>query len=72
MIARAKYWTLEMLGYALCELAFKTGCRGPFTYAYRVGCWMYGQATDAGIRCGALILNPRYHPGNDEPFYIRR
>jgi len=28
----------ETLGYLLCELAFKTSCRGPFTYAYRAGC----------------------------------
>jgi len=27
MLARAKYWTCELLGYALCELAFKTDCR---------------------------------------------
>jgi hypothetical protein len=44
MIGRAKYWICEILGYALCELAFKTDCRGPFAYAYRAGCWCYGKA----------------------------
>ena len=46
MIGRAKYWTCEMLGYALCELAFKTHCWGPFAYAYRAGCWFYGKAEE--------------------------
>jgi hypothetical protein len=59
-----------MLRYLLCELAFKTDCRGPFAYAYRAGCWFYGKGTDAGIRCGALVSNPRFRPGGDEPLYI--
>jgi len=46
MMGRAKYWTCEMLGYALCELAFKTHCWGPFTYAYSAGCWFYGKAEE--------------------------
>ena len=46
MMSRTKYWTCEMLGYALCELAFKTHCWGPFTYAYRAGCWFYGKAEE--------------------------
>ena len=37
----------EWLGYALCELAFKTDCCGPFAYAYRAGCWFYGKAGNA-------------------------
>jgi hypothetical protein len=48
---RFRYQIGDALGYFLCELAFKTDCRGPFQYAYRLGCWFYGQATDAGVRC---------------------
>jgi hypothetical protein len=61
-----------MLGYALCELAFKTNCWGPFAWSYRAGCWLYGKATDAGIRSGALIENPLFRSGGDEPHYISR
>jgi hypothetical protein len=32
------------LGYWLCELAFKTDCRGPFALAYRAGFWCYARA----------------------------
>jgi len=46
MFKRAGYWTFEWLGWLLCELAFKTGCRGPFAYAYRAGCWFYGKSDD--------------------------
>jgi hypothetical protein len=46
MIDRATYWIFEALGYALCELAFKTHCWGPFAYAYRAGCWFYGKAEE--------------------------
>jgi hypothetical protein len=72
MLAHACYLTFELLGYAFCELAFKTHCWGPFAWAYRAGCWFYGKATDAGIRSGALVDNPRYRPGGDEPLYISR
>jgi hypothetical protein len=41
---RFEFW--DGLGYFLCELAFKTGCWGPFAYAYRAGCWAYGRAID--------------------------
>lgn len=34
----------EALGWVLCEAAFRTGCRGPMAFAYRAGCWCYGQA----------------------------
>jgi hypothetical protein len=44
MARRAAYWMCEGLGWLLCELAFKTGCRGPFAYAYRAGCWFYGKS----------------------------
>jgi len=37
----------DALGYLFCELAFKTDCRGPFAYCYRLGCWFYG-LSDAG------------------------
>lgn len=67
---RAIYEIGERLGYALCELAFKTGCCGPFSYAYRAGCWFYGKALDAGIRSGALIENPAYRGEIGEPMYI--
>jgi hypothetical protein len=70
MSDRIRYAVFEKLGYALCELAFRTHCLGPFALAYRAGCWCYGVGTDAGIRCGALIANPRYCPGGDEPMYI--
>lgn len=67
---RVTYEVCERLGYALCELAFMTDCRGPFAYAYRAGCWVYGKSTDAGIRCGALIENPAYRGRIGEPQYI--
>jgi hypothetical protein len=41
---RVRQAILEMLGWILCELAFKTDCRGPFAYSYRAGCWSYGKA----------------------------
>jgi hypothetical protein len=43
-------WMCEGLGYGLCELAFKTGCRGPFAWCYRAGCWFYGKADAIGAR----------------------
>jgi hypothetical protein len=72
MLDRAMFRTCETLGHSLCELAFRTDCRGPFAWAYRAGCWCYGKATDAGIRCGALVANPRFRAGGDEPLYIAR
>ena len=72
MIDRAIYLLSEGLGYLLCELAFKTDCRGPFAWAYRAGCWFYGKATESGLRSGALFENPAYRPGDDEPLYIGR
>jgi hypothetical protein len=39
-----EFW--NWLGWLLCELAFKTGCRGPFAYAYCAGSWCYGRADD--------------------------
>jgi len=41
---RVRYEVFERLGWLLCELAFKTDCRGPFALAYRAGCWCYGKA----------------------------
>jgi len=70
MIDRAIYYVSEALGYLLCELAFKTDCRGPFAWAYRAGCWFYARATHWGIRSGALVENPAYRPGSDEPLYV--
>lgn len=67
---RATYRLGDALGYPLCELAIKTDCRGPFAFAYRAGCWFYGQATAAGIRCGELVQNPALGLGLDEPLYI--
>ena len=69
---RVRYAVLETLGYLLCELAFKTDCRGPFAYAYRAGCWCYGKAHDLGVRCGALVKDPDYREGGDQPQYIQR
>jgi hypothetical protein len=46
MLKRVRFWAFEVLGYALCELAFKADCRGPFALAYRAGCWCYGKADD--------------------------
>jgi len=34
-IDRVTFWTGDSLGWLRCELAFKTGCRGPFAYAIR-------------------------------------
>jgi hypothetical protein len=62
----------DRLGYLFCELAFKTDCRGPFAHAYRLGRWLYGHATDAGVRCGELVQNPALGRGGDEPLYIPR
>ncbi len=62
----------DVLGYFLCELAFKADCRGPFQYAYRLGCWFYSQATDAGVRCGHLVGNPAFGRDLNAPFYVRR
>jgi hypothetical protein len=42
----------EALGWSLCELAFKTDCRGPFALAYRAGCWCYGKAEDFRYKDG--------------------
>ena len=46
---RLKSEFLDSLGWVLCELAFKTGCRGPIAFAYRAGCWCYGRADDFNI-----------------------
>jgi hypothetical protein len=72
MFDRIIFLLLDALGYLLCELAFKTDCRGPFAHAYRAGCWFYGHGTDAGVRSGDLIENPGIRPGLDEPLYVRR
>ncbi len=70
MFDRVIYRACDALGFLLCELAFKTDCRGPFAWAYRAGCWFYGTGTDAAVRCGALIENPAFRLGGDEPFHI--
>jgi hypothetical protein len=62
----------DALGYFFCELAFKADCRGPFRYSYRLGCWLYGVATEAGIRCGELVQNPAFGSGADHALYISR
>jgi hypothetical protein len=69
---RWTFWICDGLGWLFCELAFKTGCRGPFAYAYRAGCWFYGKADEPGIRSGELVPNAKYRPGGDEPLYVRR
>jgi hypothetical protein len=45
---RLTYCMGDTLGYLLCELAFKTDCRGPFAWCYRLGCWFYSKAPDTG------------------------
>jgi hypothetical protein len=72
MFDRLTFRLFDSLGYGLCELAFRTECRGPFAWAYRAGCWFYGKGDDAGIRSGELIANQAYRPGSDEPLYVRR
>jgi hypothetical protein len=72
MFDRSFHRFSETLGYLLCELAFKTDCRGPFAWAYRLGFWFHGQATDAGVRCGELVENSAFGRGSHEPLYIRR
>jgi len=69
---RLTYRLCDALGYLFCELAFKADCRGPFQFSYRFGCWLYGQATDAGLRCGELVQNPAFGRRMDEPLYILR
>jgi hypothetical protein len=72
LLDRIKYRLGEALGYLFCELAFKTDCRGLFQYFYRLGCWLYDIATDAGVRCGELVQNPAFGHELDQPFYIPR
>jgi len=72
MLDRFVYRLFDTLGWLLCELAFKTDCRGPFAWSYRAGCALYGKATVSGIRCGDLVKNPAFRPGSDEPLYVRR
>jgi hypothetical protein len=72
MFGRSVYRLSDIIGYLLCELAFKTNCGGPFAWAYRLGCRFYGQATEAGIRCGELVENPAFLADSNEPFYVRR
>ena len=72
MLDRFIYRLCDALGWLLCELAFKTDCRGPFAWCYRAGCRFYANATLAGIRSGDLVKNPAFCPGSDEPFYVRR
>ena len=36
------YEITDWLGYAFCELAFRTDCWGPFALAYRLGNALYG------------------------------
>jgi hypothetical protein len=72
MFDQLMYRSCDMLGYVLYDLALKIGCRGPFAWAYRLGCWFYGQATDAGVRCGELVENSAFRRGSHEPFYVRR
>lgn len=67
---RLTYRVGDLLGYCLCELAFKTDCRGPFALAYRTGCWFYGKAGEAGIRCGALRENPAFGTDEDQQMYV--
>lgn len=71
MFDQFMYRSCDVLGHVLCELAFKTDCRGPFAWAYRLGCWFYGQATDAGVRCGKLVENSAFRRGSYEPLYVR-
>jgi hypothetical protein len=72
MVDRLMHRLCDTLGYLLCELAFKTDCRGPFAWAYRRGCWFYAQGSNAGVRCSDLVENSAFCSGSDEPFYIRR
>ena len=50
MFDRAIYLVGETLGFLLCELAFRTDCRGPFAWAYRAGCRCYGKAEETARR----------------------
>ena len=72
MFDRFLYVSCDGLGYLLCALAFKADCRGPFAWLYRLGCWFYGQATDAGVRSGELVENPAFDRGSNEPLYVAR
>jgi len=72
MFDRFIFRLLDAFAWLLCEVAFKTDCRGPFSWSYRAGCKLYGTATIAGVRCGELVENPVFRPGADEPLYVRR
>ncbi len=52
MFDRTIYRGCDGLGFLLCELAFKTDCRGPFALAYRAGCWFYDKTEEASERRG--------------------
>jgi hypothetical protein len=62
----------DMAGNALCEVAFRTHCWGPFAWAYRAGCWFNGKAGELGIRSGELVPNPGCGPGGRRPMYLWR
>lgn len=65
-----KFCIFELLGYILCELAFRTDCWGPFSYAYRACCQAYEKSSTYGLACGALVPNPDFGKDKDEPMLI--
>ena len=67
---RREVWrSAAWLGWLFCETAFRTGCRFPLGWTYRVGCWFYGWEGEYGKRHGFLVPNPRYGE-DEEPMYI--
>lgn len=52
---------LDIVGWTLCKLAFKTDCRGPFAWAYRAAAGATATRTtfDATMDC-------RVKPGNND------
>jgi hypothetical protein len=72
------YRLWDWFGYWLCEIAFRYWnwnadridiAFGLPRLSYQLGCYCYGKGTDAALRCGALVPNPKY-PGEHEPRYI--
>jgi hypothetical protein len=55
------YRLLDPIAWAVTEVGFQLG---------NVGARMYDWSTQCGIRCGALVKNPRHGESWDEPEWI--
>lgn len=46
---RALYAVTDWLGWALCELALRSDCRGPMAWFYTAGCHLYAVRPYKGL-----------------------